>query len=117
MTMEMKKHLLFLCSANLDRSPTAESLFKGNIEYEARSCGLSLLAKKQATRTLIAWADTIFVMDERNDMHKTLLTQRFPEAWYKEIVILVISNEFTRNDPELLRLLKLRLQNYIDSKL
>ncbi len=113
----MKKHLLFLCSANLDRSPTAESLFKNHPNYKARSAGISELAKKQVTKDMVAWADIIFVMDERNEQHKTQLVKKFPEAWNKQIVILGIPNEFIRNDPELTKLLKLKLNDYLEEQI
>ena len=35
----MKTHLLFLCSRNQWRSPTAEALFKHHPRYDARSAG------------------------------------------------------------------------------
>ena len=59
----MKTKLLFLCSANIDRSPCAESLFGGNKEFEAKSAGLSDLAENPATLQLIAWADIIMLLD------------------------------------------------------
>lgn len=107
---KMKKHLLFLCSANIDRSPAAESLFKNHSDYEAKSAGISKFAQKQVTREMIAWADVIFVMDERNEQHKTQLLNKFPKASNKEIIILNISNDFVRNDPELERLLRTSLE-------
>ena len=45
--MKEKIKLLFVCILNLQRSPTAESLFENNEKYEAESCGINLLAKKQ----------------------------------------------------------------------
>lgn len=109
----MKRHLLFLCTANIDRSPVAEALFKNNKNYEAISAGISDMARNKVTKEMISWADIIFVMDERNDQHKSQLVKNFPEAWDKEIVLLGIPNDFTRNDPELLRLLKLRLGGWL----
>jgi len=38
---ERSKKLLFICSRNQWRSPTAEDLFRGNADYEARSVGTS----------------------------------------------------------------------------
>ena len=106
----MKTKLLFLCSANIDRSPCAESLFGGNKEFEAKSAGLSDLAENPATLQSIAWADIIFVMDERNEGHKSTLLKRFPEAESKDIRILNIPNDFKKYDEELKRRLIISLE-------
>ena len=111
--MRNKEHLLFVCTSNLDRSPCAESLFESNEEYEAKSCGLFPHAEIQISKSLISWADIIFVMDERNEQHKTQLLKRFPEAWDKSIIILNIPNTYCRNDPELLSLLKQKLKDFL----
>ena len=53
-----------------------------------------------------------FVMNERNEFQKMQLLQRFPdiEDDGKEIVVLNISNDFCRNDEELERLLRIKLE-------
>ena len=106
----MKKHLLFLCTANIDRSPCAEALFKDSEKCEAKSAGIYPLARTQVTKELIDWANYIFVMDERREQHKTALLKQFPEAEAKDIRILNISNEFARHDPELERRMKIALE-------
>ena len=108
----MKKHLLFLCTANIDRSPTGEALFENSEKYESKSAGIYPLARKQVTKELVDWADYIFVMDERRERHKTELLKQFPELEQenKPIIILNISNEFVRHDPELERRMKISLE-------
>ena len=106
----MKTKLLFLCSANMDRSPCAESLFQNSEEFEAKSAGLSESSEVQVNPQSINWADVILVMDERNEGHKSSLLRRFPEAGSKDIRILNISNEFCRYDKELERRLKIGLE-------
>jgi len=110
----MKKHFLFICRASIDRSPCAEALFEDSEEVEARSAGFFPMdSSKEITREKIRWASVIFVMDERNEFHKTQLLQKFPEAEEKEIVVLNISNDFCRNDKELERLLRIRLEEFL----
>lgn len=106
----MKTKLLFLCSANMDRSPAAESLFKDSKKFEAKSAGLSELTENPVTTQAIKWADVIFVMDERKEKHKSVLLKKFPEAKNKDIRILNITNEFCRYDKELERLLRIGLE-------
>jgi len=107
-----KKKLLFICSENLNRSPTAESLFKNNKKFKARSAGLGILAPTQISTGLINWADIIFVMDEKYDNHKSRLLKRFPNSEDK-IKILNIPDIYPRNDPELVDRLKQRLKSYL----
>ena len=106
----IKTKLLFLCSANMDRSPAAESLFKHSKKFEAKSAGLSELTENPVTNQAIKWADVILVMDERNERHKSILLKNFPEAENKDIRILNIKNDFCRHDKELERLLRIGLE-------
>lgn len=99
----MKTHLLFVCSSNLDRSPAAESLFKGNKKYEAKSCGILPHSEKVISKEDILWADKIFCMES---VHRDFITQNFDEAKDKDIEILNIPNNLCRNDPKLIILLK-----------
>lgn len=108
------KHLLFLCSENIDRSPCAEELFKNHPEFEAKSAGLSPLTDNPVTEWAIEWADVIFVMNEREEGHKSALLKRFPKAIEKEIIILDISNDLCRYDPELERLLRIKLLDWLE---
>jgi predicted protein tyrosine phosphatase len=106
----MKTKLLFLCSVNIDRSPCAEELFEDSAEYEAKSTGLDPYSNSPLTEQAIEWADIIFVMDERNEKHKSILIKRFPEAESKDIRILNINNDFKRYDEELKRRLIISLE-------
>jgi len=106
----MKKHYLFICTSSIDRSPAGEAIFEDSEEVEARSAGLHPVESSKAiTKEKIKWASTIFVMDERNEFHKTQLLQKFPEAEEKEIIVLNVSNEFPRHNPELERLIRVKL--------
>ena len=104
----MKTKLLFVCTANLDRSPAAESLFKDSDKYEAKSCGISPLAEIKVTKQAILWADEIFVMEP---LHKRFLLENFPDELKNkpEIIILDVNNEYARNDSELEKLLRVKL--------
>ncbi len=103
------KNLLFVCTANLDRSPCAESLFENNKNYEAKSCGIDPLAEIVITKEALKWADTIFCMEHE---HKQFILNKFKENPDK-IIVLNVSNEFARNDPELEGLLRIKLRNWL----
>jgi predicted protein tyrosine phosphatase len=104
-------NLLFICSKNQWRSPTAELLFKNHAVHAARSAGTSDKARVKVNHKMIAWADVIFVMERK---HLQILKQRFSEHINgKNLMILDIEDNYQFNDPELIAILKASLQNYL----
>ncbi len=61
--------------------------------------------EQAVTEDLIAWADVVFVMEQ---YHLDVLEDRFPGTSEK-VVVLDIPDRFYRGDPELIRLLQMRL--------
>ena len=104
-----KTKLLFVCILNLQRSPTAESLFENYENYEAKSCGIDISAEKQISKQAVEWADIIFCME---DIHKNFIVKNFPQAQNKEIIVFNIPDIYYRDDPELIRILKEKLKKY-----
>lgn len=102
-------NLLFICSKNQWRSPTAEHLFKNHHLHSARSAGTSDKARIRINQKMIDWADTIFVMERK---HRSLLTQRFNMA-DKQIVVLDIPDDYQFGDPELIDMLHTSLSAYL----
>lgn len=94
------KHVLFVCSQNWLRSPTAEEVFRHEPGWETRSAGTDFDAEAPITAEIIEWADVIVVMQ---DHHRLDLEERF--AWElqgKSLVVLDIPDEYDRMDPELI---------------
>jgi len=103
----MKENLLFVCSRNQWRSPTAEGLFRNHPAYSARSAGTSEKARTKLSHKLVAWAGVIIVMEKR---HRDILRERFAvELAGKQVVVLDIGDHYGFNDPELVELLKEKL--------
>jgi predicted protein tyrosine phosphatase len=103
-------NLLFICSKNQWRSPTAELLFKNHPLHHARSAGSSK-ARIKITQKLIDWAEVIFVMERK---HKEIITGSFRDALNgKEIVVLEIEDIYRFNDPELILVLTNALHDYL----
>ncbi len=95
--------LLFVCSQNKLRSPTAEKYFK-SLGYETRSAGTSQKAIHPIDSKDIKWADTIFVMEPK---HEHQLKAYFSNAIkYKKVIVLNIPDDFKKHDPKLIELLK-----------
>ncbi len=107
-----RKRILFICTANVDRSRTAEDLYRDDERYEIRSRGVAQFATKELTRDDLDWAEHVFVMDEKGDQHKTLIQMRFGKV-NKPIIDLEIEDLWRRNDPELKRLLLRRLKKHL----
>lgn len=100
------QRILFICTGNVDRSRTAEDLYRDDPRYEVRSAGTAQFAATPITRDLLIWADRVFVMCEREDRHRTLLKLRFPDV-NASPVDLDVEDRWRRGDPDLIkRLLK-----------
>ena len=109
----MSSRVLFVCTANIDRSPTAESLLRGMNGFEVQSAGTWLHARSRITEELIEWADIVFVMERH---HGEFLLDLNPSAENK-IFVLDIPDIYPRNDPELVRILKDKLSTHLNIKL
>ncbi len=109
----MKIKLLFICSRNQWRSPTAEALFKNHPRYEARSAGTESGARIKVTDCHIGWADKIFCMERK---HADRLRARFPdELKDKSQITLRIPDDYDFMDPELVERLRAELAPHLKS--
>lgn len=92
----------------MDRSRTAEDLYAGDPRYEVRSAGTSPFATVPVNRELLLWADRVFVMNEREDGHATLIRMRFPGV-DRPLVDLDVADRWPRGHPELVSRILRRL--------
>ncbi len=114
-TKGKKKLYLFVCRANVDRSPTAEEVCrrmakKKKAPVKAVSAGISPAAVRPLTRDLVDAADLIFVMEE-------WMRDRIVEEYGKhpsEVVCLYIPDAFSRGEPRLVRLIEEAIAPYIE---
>lgn len=105
------KNLLFICSQNKLRSPTAEHIFKNYENFDVRSAGLDSDAVYTLSSDEIIWADIIFVMENR---HKNKLQKKFKTYLKdKKLYILNIPDEYDYMDDELIKILKKKIPKYI----
>ena len=97
-------NVLFICSQNMLRSPTAEKVFADYPGLTTRSAGTAEDAEKPVTAEMIEWAEMIFAME---NLHYRLLHERFGELLAgKPVITLRIRDEFEYMDPELVNILK-----------
>ncbi|MGF1525936.1 MAG: low molecular weight protein tyrosine phosphatase family protein [Candidatus Competibacterales bacterium] len=104
-------NLLFVCSQNRLRSPTAEVVFADYPGVTTLSAGTDKDAETPLSGDLVQWADVIFAM-ERTHRHK--IAQRFgPLLKDKRLVVLDIKDRYGYLDQELIRVLKTRVPRYV----
>ncbi|MEI1378271.1 low molecular weight protein tyrosine phosphatase family protein [Nostoc sp. UHCC 0926] len=98
------KKLLFICSQNKLRSPTAEAVFSEYEGLETDSAGLDRYAEVPLSTEAIAWADIIFVIEKS---HKNKRSKNFqPFLKDKKIICLNIPDEYEYMESALIELLK-----------
>ena len=107
------KTVLFVCSQNRLRSPTAEQVFANHPGIEVSSAGTNHDAENPLSHELVEWADLIFVMERS---HRNKLQKRFRSALNeKRIIVLDIPDDYEFMDPRLINLLKARMSRYLPS--
>lgn len=91
--------ILFVCSMNQWRSPTAEKVYADKPLVLTRSCGTNKKARKAVNRDDLKWADIVLVMEQK---HKQRLMAEYPgEMRFKELHVLDIPDNYKFMDPEL----------------
>lgn len=104
-------NLLFVCSENKLRSPTAEAVFSEYPGIKAISAGTNKDAETTVSGDLIEWADVILVME---NSHRNKIAKKFKELLKgKKLAVLAIPDNYRYMDPELIKLLKLRVPKYL----
>jgi predicted protein tyrosine phosphatase len=107
----MIHRILFLCSQNKLRSPTAEAVYADHPEVEVDSAGLNHDAVVPVSPEQVDWADLILVMEKS---HRTRLTKRFGKHLSgKRVVVLDIPDNYDYMDPALVELIKRRCAHFI----
>ena len=102
--------ILFVCSRNLRRSLTAETIFKSQLAWEVRSAGTEESARIKVTAGHLGWADVIVVMEKR---HKERLRQKYPEELAaKPCVCLFISDDYEFMDSNLVEILREKMREH-----
>ncbi|MCX5658233.1 MAG: low molecular weight protein tyrosine phosphatase family protein [Planctomycetota bacterium] len=103
--------LLFICSQNRLRSPTAEQVFSTWPGVECASAGVLADADVPLSGELIDWADLIFVMERR---HQTRMTARFrPHLRHKRVICLGIPDDYEFMEPALVSLLRAKVAPHL----
>lgn len=105
------KHVLFICSQNKLRSPTAEAVFAGMPGIDVDSAGLNHDAIVPLTPEQVEWADLIFVMEKA---HRNKLNRKFNRHLNRQrVIVLGIPDDYACMDPALVALLKAKVTPFL----
>lgn len=100
--------VLFVCTANKLRSPTAEDVFRDYPGIEALSAGTDSEAPRPLTKELVASADLIFAMETH---HRERIRKKYKQRPAdNRIITLGIPDEYERGDPTLIELLRAKVE-------
>ena len=104
-------NLLFVCSRNQWRSPTAERIFARTPGLDVRSAGTASSARCKLRRADLSWADLTFVMEHK---HASQIRKRFGHDPGSTIHVLDIPDEYGFMDHDLVDLLEERITAILD---
>ena len=117
--MENKQKILFVCTANRYRSRTSHELFENNPNLDVKSCGCIEFYVRDTKRfywdkaqtisqELLEDADKIYVMEK---FHLEHISNNFGDMFEHKITNLNIDDIYEHNDPELIEILKEKLND------
>ncbi len=103
--------ILFVCSENRLRSPTAEAIFSQHKGVEAIGAGTNPDAATPVTADLIEWADVILVMEKS---HQNKISKKFRgHLKNKKVGVLDIPDIYDYMEPVLVQLLENKVPRYV----
>lgn len=104
-------NLLFICSENRLRSPTAEAVFSEYPGVNAIGAGTNSDSDTPVSGDLIKWANIVLVMEKS---HRNKISKRYKELLKgKRLVCLDIPDNYECMQPELVKLLKAKVPRYV----
>jgi predicted protein tyrosine phosphatase len=107
-------HLLFVCTQNRLRSPTAEQVFSQWPGIECASAGVHSSADVPLDAELIQWADIIFVMES---VHKTKMSAKFKKYLDgKRVVCLGIPDDYAFMESALVEILERKVGPFLKNE-
>ena len=104
-------HVLFVCSQNKLRSPTAEQIFADWPGVETASAGTNHDAEEVLTAEWIDWADIIFVMEKQ---HRSKVQRAYRNRLgHARLICLDIPDDYGFMEPALIQLLEARVTRFL----
>jgi predicted protein tyrosine phosphatase len=98
------RHILFVCSCNLNRSPTFVDRIKEKLdpkEFEVRGAGTQYGYPIIVNEESLAWADEVFVMDLSHEM---FIWGHYPQ-YIEKVQVVGVSDQYDVGDDALIRII------------
>jgi predicted protein tyrosine phosphatase len=109
--LSQRPNILFVCSKNQWRSPTAEAIYRADDRVSVRSRGISRSAVQTIRASDIVWADAILVMEVK---HRQRILTDFPgESNFRPMHVLDIPDDYRFMDSELVELIRSAAESII----
>lgn len=110
--MAERLKVLFVCSRNQWRSPTAEAIYRDDSRLLVRSRGTSSAAVRTIVGNDLNWADLVLEMEQK---HRSRLLADFPDLTkFLTIQVLDIPDDYGYMDAELVKLLRIAADHFIE---
>lgn len=107
-------NVLFVCTANQQRSPTGERMYADDPRFQVRSAGTHAFATHRVGESDLQWADIVVAMEEA---HARSIRERFPEAASGvRIVVLGIPDIYRFMDPQLTKEIRQRFERALQNE-
>ncbi len=111
----MSQTILFICSANKQRSKTAEDYFSSKYRYSFFSAGTNIkMCEREGTNPIridiLEQSDLIFVME---NSHKKEVKDFINGQFKKEIIVLNIPDLYKYYQKELIEILEEKITPYL----
>lgn len=101
--------ILFVCTVNRMRSATAHKIFESDQRFWVDSAGIDNSAATVLEAEHLEWADAIIVMEKH---HSNFIRNKYPEYYKKKkIVCLHVPDNFNFMQPELISILKKKVDD------
>ena len=106
------KNILFICSANKDRSKTAEDYFSSqypNFTFDSagtKKTTCNKLATSYLNKEQLEIADHVFVMENK---HLQAIKETFGNSYYNKVTVLNINDVYKYGSKTLIEILKTKV--------
>ena len=108
----MPANLLFVCSQNKWRSPSAEAIYRNDSRVNVRSAGTSSSARKRISEKDLDWADLILVMENK---HKKAIASQYQYLDLPPIIVLDIPDDYQYMSDELVEMIKTSTESILSN--
>ena len=103
--------ILFVCSANVDRSTTAARIYKNHPRLEVESAGTAWYAQTPVNKELLLWADAILCMEKK---HKQYIVEDFSAIVSDKLIdYLDIEDVYPFMHPSLVEIIKEKVDAWL----